>query len=55
MKIRTREQQAVERWIEEVRPPKAAEDAIRRKFARLRLSVEEIDVARVAKVARLKG
>jgi hypothetical protein len=44
--------EAIERWIADVKPPKAAEDAIRRKFRRLKLTVEEIDTDRLAKVAR---
>jgi len=48
----TKEQEVeIQAWIDEIRPPSVAIDAIRKKFRRLNLSPEEI---RTDKEAKLK-
>lgn len=46
---------AVERWLREIRPPVFVHDTIRRKMKRLKLTVEDIDHDRMAKLTRLSS
>lgn len=52
--IMSKEQEAaIQEWIDAIRPPSVAIDAIRRKFRRLNLSPEEIRTDKDAKLSRL--